>query len=329
MRSIRLKILMLARWPILAGTLAFLAGTLLSIAPIRAFEDLDRGSCPLPPPAEKITPAKDRGFLWRISKGGHTSYLYGTVHTAKLDWIFPGKTVLAAFRASDRVAVEVDWRDPDVKQRVAKSLSAPENNPPLPDPLLKRIQTFAERVCFPLSDLDKIPLPLKLTALAFYMSRYDGLYPEFGIDASLSELAFLLGGKPVVSLENFETRDRVDDASDRIVLATEQIEGLESGRTRELGLRIVEVWAESRYDDFLRYKEWCECFDTDAHRRNWGRFTEDRNRIMALGIDALHEMGDSVFAAVGYAHMVGDRGLPRLLEQMGYQVEFVVFAKGG
>jgi uncharacterized protein len=91
---------------------------------------------------------------------------------------------------------------------------------------------------------------------------------------------------------------------------------------------MAEVWAESRYDDFLRYKDWCECFDTDADRRAWGRFTEDRNRIQALAIDALHEMGHNVFAAVGYAHMVGDRGLPRLLEQMGYQVEFVVFAKG-
>jgi uncharacterized protein len=318
---------MLARWPILVGTLAFLAGTLLSIAPIRAFEQLERGSCPLLPPAEKITPAKDRGFLWRISKGGHTSYLYGTVHTAKLGWIFPGRTVRAAFDASDRLAVEVDFMDPDVKQRVAKSERAPENNLPLPDPLLKRIQTFAERVCFPLSDLDKWPLRLKLTALALHMSRYDGLLPEFGIDAQLSELARDTG-KPVVSLEGPE-RVKVDDASDRIVLATEEIEGLESGRTRELGLRIVEVWAESRYDDFLRYKEWCECFDTDADRRHWGRFTEDRNRIMALGIDALHEMGHGVFAAVGYAHMVGDRGLPGLLEQMGYQVEFVVFAKRG
>ena len=157
---------------------------------------------------------------------------------------------------------------------------------------------------------------------------YDGLYTAFGIDASLSELARDTG-KPVVSLENPETRIRVDDASDRIVLATEAIEGLETGRTRELGLRGVEVWAESRYDDFLRYKEWCECFDTDAKRRYWSRATEDRNRIQALAIDTLHEMGHNVFAAVGYAHMVGDRGLPSLLEQMGYQVEFVVFAKGG
>jgi uncharacterized protein YbaP (TraB family) len=277
---------------------------------------------------ESITPAEDRGFLWRISKGGHTSYLYGTVHIAKSGWTLLGRTVRAAFDASGRLAVEVDMLDPDVKQRVQKILSAPENNLPLPDPLLERIQTFAKRVRFPLSALDKTPSRYKLTVLALHMSRYDGLSPAFGIDAFLSELARSTG-KPIVSLENPEERVWVDDASDRIVLATKQLEGLESGRTRKLGLRSMEVWAESRYDDFLRYKEWCECFDTDADRRHWGRFTEDRNRTMARGIDALHEMGDSVFAAVGYAHMVGDRGLPGLLEQMGYHVDFVIFAKGG
>jgi uncharacterized protein len=331
---------MLPQWPILAGTLAFLAGPLLSIAPIRAFEHVEPGSC-VPPPAEQHTPemfrsglvnAQDRGFLWRISKGGHTSYLYGTVHIAKQDWRFPGRTVRAALAASDSLAVEADVLDPDVKQRMAKSLSAPENNLPLPDPLLERIQTFAERVCFPLSALDKTPLSQRLRTLASYMLRYDGLYSEYGVDLFLSNLA-RIEGAPVVSLENPELSAaqafREDDASDRIALATATIEALESGHARELGLRVMEVWAESRYDDFLRYKEWCECFDTDVDRRHWGHLVEDRNRIMAMGIDALHEMGHRVFAAVGYAHMVGDRGLPDLFEQMGYQVKFVVFAKLG
>ena len=275
--------------------------------------------------------AQDRGFLWRISKGDHASYLYGTVHIAKQDWRFPGRTVRAALNASDSVAVEADLTDPDVRQRMAKSLSAPENNLPLPDPLLERIQAFAERACFPLSALDKTPLRQKLPTLARYMLQYDGFYPEYGVDLFLSQFA-RFNGAPVVSLENPELSAqafREDDASDRIAFATATIEALESGRARELGLRILEVWAESRYDDFLRYKEWCECFDTDADRRHWGRMVEDRNRIMAMGIDALHEMGHRVFAAVGYAHMVGDRGLPDLLEQIGYQVKFVVFAKRG
>ncbi len=65
-------------------------------------------SCP--PEAQQPTPAqiqdglksaKDRGFLWRASKDGRTSYLYGTMHIAKVDWMFPGATVVDALRATD------------------------------------------------------------------------------------------------------------------------------------------------------------------------------------------------------------------------------------
>ena len=84
------------------------------------------------------------------------------------------------------------------------------------------------------------------------MLRYDGLSSEYGVDLFLSQFARFYGA-PVVSLENPELSAqafREDDASDRIALATATIEALESGHARELGLRILEVWAESRYDDF-------------------------------------------------------------------------------
>ena len=34
--------------------------------------------------------ARDRGFLWKLEKDGRTSWLYGTVHVARLEWAFPG-----------------------------------------------------------------------------------------------------------------------------------------------------------------------------------------------------------------------------------------------
>jgi uncharacterized protein len=42
---------------------------------------------------------------------------------------------------------------------------------------------------------------------------------------------------------------------------------------------------------------------------------------MASGIDALHESGSRVFAAVGALHMLGPRGLPSLVSEKGYRVE--------
>jgi len=31
--------------------------------------------------------ARDRGFLWRVSKDGHSSYLYGTLHVGREAWL--------------------------------------------------------------------------------------------------------------------------------------------------------------------------------------------------------------------------------------------------
>ena len=49
---------------------------------------------PTPPGADEMRAAQrdasDRGFLWRLQKDGTVSWLYGTVHLARLGWMFPG-----------------------------------------------------------------------------------------------------------------------------------------------------------------------------------------------------------------------------------------------
>lgn len=49
-------------------------------------------ACPpptVPPTAEQAATwaakATDRGLLWRISKGGHSSYLFGSLHIGRAD----------------------------------------------------------------------------------------------------------------------------------------------------------------------------------------------------------------------------------------------------
>ena len=83
--------------------------------------------------------AKDRGFLWRARKDGRTSYLYGTIHVGKMEWMFPGPEVLGAVRASDLVALELDALDPDVLRRLqAGAARKPEHA--LPESLNQRLR---------------------------------------------------------------------------------------------------------------------------------------------------------------------------------------------
>ena len=87
--------------------------------------------------------------------------------------------------------------------------------------------------------------------------------------------------------------------------------------------RIARVWAEGRYDELDRYKEWCECLDTEAERAMHRRLLDERNPALAERIDDMHRAGKAVFAGVGSLHMIGPAGLPALLGQRGFQVERV------
>src|SRR5207248_10149019 len=108
----------------------WLAPLLLALAPLASAQPAP-AACPpaaQPPTAEQaqagLQNARDRGFLWRLRKDGHVSYLYGTVHVARQDWMVPGPTVMAALRASDTLALELDMLDPDIQERLRVGMAA-------------------------------------------------------------------------------------------------------------------------------------------------------------------------------------------------------------
>jgi uncharacterized protein YbaP (TraB family) len=184
-----------------------------------------------------------------------------------------GKTVRAAFEASDHLAVELDLGDANIWERWLKSWSD-ENDTPLPASLSNRIRSMAERVCFSLSLMDKMFPEMKTAALSNQLLRYHGIYGEYGIDSFL--LNFARGGgdpsppgqglrhaqpwrskKMVVSLENVETHMRAarhDSREERIAFVAEALDSMETGRSRDLQLRIMETWAESRSCNFASWR---------------------------------------------------------------------------
>ncbi|RZL35137.1 MAG: hypothetical protein EOP35_15380, partial [Rubrivivax sp.] len=78
--------------------------------------------------------APDRGPLWRISRGGHSSWLYGSLHVGKADWPYPGPALRQAWAETEVLAVELDPAD------VAPALAALPPPPPLPAALGRRVR---------------------------------------------------------------------------------------------------------------------------------------------------------------------------------------------
>ncbi|MFO0123823.1 MAG: TraB/GumN family protein, partial [Inhella sp.] len=82
---------------------------------------------PQPPTQEQLADgiknAKDRGALWRISKDGRTSYLYGTLHVGQMAWAFPGPKLMQALRETQVLAVEVDNTAPTTQSEMQAAMA--------------------------------------------------------------------------------------------------------------------------------------------------------------------------------------------------------------
>ena len=275
--------------------------------------------------------ARDHGFLWRISKDGRSSYLYGTIHLATWDLMFPGPMVMQAAKASDRFALELDLSDANTAQRLHTAAEGGGSGAVLPEAVVERINKAADRACFSRQRLDKMSPGMQVTTLLLLAGRNDGIYPDYGIDVFLSGFARGLK-KPVTSLESPEAQ--------MALIQSATVEKGEAALMKQLDLledpdgvakslkRLVDIWAGSRFDELQRYPQWCDCAKTEDERRDLEHLLDDRNVGFAQHIDALHEGGESIFAAVGMLHMIGAAALPTLLAARGYQVEFLVFPPG-
>jgi uncharacterized protein YbaP (TraB family) len=270
--------------------------------------------------------ARDRGFLWRATKDGRTSYLYGTIHVGRADWLFPGPEVMGAVKASETIALELDVLDPALVQRLQEG-TARKPGQAVPDGLDRRLRAQLKAACLP-EDLLKETAPVMVaTTLTVMAARRDGLDPAYAVDAVYAGLGRGLG-KPVRSLETPELQLGLllgGTAAESEAAIDSALDELESGTAAPALSRIAQVWAAGRLGELEAYEKWCECLETEDDRILWRRLLDDRNPGLAKGIDEIHASGKAVFAAVGSLHMIGRLGLPALLAERGYKVERVDF----
>ena len=290
-----------------------------------------------PPAAAPLTPelfasglreARDHGFLWRISKDGRSSFLYGTIHAARLEWMFPGPTIMEAMTASDTVALELDVLDTDIQSRLAASLGAARREA-LPAPLAQRLERRRKAECVDAASFAGFAPEFQIASLSVLAARRDGYDPSYAIDLALAVQARNLG-KPVVSLETPELQMaalQMPTQKETIEFVKSGLDELESGRARPLLNRIAKAWVAGDYAVLSRYGEWCNCLRTPVDRAVMKRLLDDRNPALADNIDKLHSGGSRVFAAVGSLHMIGPNGLPELMRKRGYKVEQGEFTK--
>jgi uncharacterized protein YbaP (TraB family) len=265
--------------------------------------------------------ARDRGLLWRISRDGRHSYLYGSIHVGKLEWAFPGPQVRKALLAVDTVALEIDVGDPQMAARM--QLPAGSAAPTLTPALRERLARQADAACIPRAALAGLHPVLQAVTLSVLAARWQGLDPGYAQEFVLSGLA-RSAQRRVVSLESPELQLAAlipPDAAGAERLVAEMVEQIEQGSTQRVIGRLAAAWERGDLTEIGDYERWCDCVASADDRAQLRRLNDDRNPALADGIEALHRGGRSVFAAVGALHMTGDKALPALLAQRGFSVE--------
>ena len=321
------------RW---AGLCALVSATVCGAA--RAADaDSAPGGAPLasagcppalqPPTSEQVQAAqrdaRDRGFLWRISKQGRSSYLFGTLHVGKLPWVFPGPRLREAIAATDTLALEIDISDPELTRNPPPAATA---SLALPEALQSRLARQIAAACLPEGALQRFHPLMQAVTLTVLSARWDGLDAAFAQEIVLANAA-RAQPRPIIALESAQAQMALllpADADEARRLLDQALEQLERGRTRPLLRRMADAWADGRLGELEDYTRWCECADTVEDRAFLRRLNDERNAPMAERIDTLHGQGKRVLVAVGALHMTGEQGLPRLMAARGYAVQRLV-----
>lgn len=286
-------------------------------------------SCPpqaSPPTRELLQAAQqqaaDRGLLWRISRGGRDSFLYGTMHAGRAEWLTLGPQTDAALARTGVLALEVNVMDPAVQVALRDATKGPPRR--LPAELMQSLRDAWAVECLADKDLQAGPTEFQVAQLAVAQAQRQGLFPLYGAESALL-MRSLRTERPVVGLETVETQlatllARSDDEAEAMV--REALESWRHPRAVQILDRLTRAWALGDQQDLESYAAWCECLATPSDRESFARVVDGRNPGMADAIEQIHA-NESVFAAVGALHLVGPKGLPALLQARGFTVKRV------
>lgn len=284
-------------------------------------------ACPPPVPVAVGAAAaeRDRGLLWRVSRDGRTSYLYGTLHVGKPAWRRFGPQLSSALKASDVLALEIDPADPALLEALS-DIRSPDT---LPEPVRARLLKAYERACMAMEAMAALHPLLQASTLTVLEARWLGMDPAYSSE-SLLATQVRASGRKVVSLETVAQQKAAlvpDSSEEALALLEQTLAQLEDQSGRRVLERLARAWERGDLAALEDYDAWCECVNTEAERAFMRKLNDERNPALADGIEAQHKAGKRVFAAVGALHMTGAAALPKLLAQRGFKVERVAFAR--
>jgi uncharacterized protein YbaP (TraB family) len=260
--------------------------------------------------------------LWQVTDGARTVWLFGSVHLLPKGGFSVGGALGRALADADRVCMEIDTDSAD--QTTAASVTLARAVDPGGRDLFELLGGDADRVREAGEDAG-IPLDalamfepwfagLTVSVMALQARGYD---VQHGVEQIIQAEA-RAAGKSGCGLETLDGQlgmldglpaelqaelllQALDEASEIDTLIEPMLAAWRAGDERGLEKSLAE--------DFDGYPELAELL---IYRRN-ARWADE--------VAAMLDGDEDVLLVVGAMHLVGDRGLPALLDERGFRVE--------
>jgi len=266
--------------------------------------------------------AAGKTFCFEAVRGEEKVYLLGSIHMATKELYPLPKVIEKAFASTKVLVVEADVTNVDQaamqkvvqekgiftgEQDLTKILSAAE---------LKELKSYAAGVGVPVEMISKMKPWLAVLTLSALKAQKEGLKPEFGIDIHFLNQA--KDKKTIRELEGIIPQiDLLSGFSDE-----EQKDFLtytikSEKRNKDALKNIIKFWKDGNIAA-LEKLLLSEFKDVPVIEK---KFLFDRNVQMIDRILYFVKSDKELFVIAGAAHLVGDKGIIKLLEQKGFTVK--------
>jgi uncharacterized protein YbaP (TraB family) len=280
----------------------------------------------LPPTAPAAVERGSKLFLWKATSPTTEVYLFGSIHLGTKDFYPLAREIEAAFERSKYLVVEADETKLDVTKLQQLALEHGLYGPP--DSLskhaspetMKALGTLCENLGLPVASVEQMkPWLLAMTLSSLSLVKL-GYSPDLGIDRHFSRAA--KDKKEILELESMEFQIKLlAGLSDELQTKFLELTVEEAGNAKDRMEKIVAAWKKgdaAAIDEEMLKKR---AGKNAAQAEFQAKLIDERNVSMAKKIGEYLKTKDVHFVVVGAAHLIGEKGIVRLLEKDGFKVE--------
>lgn len=265
-----------------------------------------------------------KSFLWEVDIDGRKSFILGSVHMMKKE-VYPLKSELEnGFSRCNFLVVEADISTEKLGEilKITMDKAKYKNNTTLKDHISEETYKLAEK------KLDELGMSLKyfdnfkpwflaMTVTSMELVKM-GLDPNLGIDKYFINKA---GDKKILELEGIgfqmDMFDSFSDIENDKFLLSCLREASVFGKEIDT---IIEAW-KSGDTVSLEKVLISNRKDLPGMEKLFKIILDDRNIRMVTKIESYFKSGDTYFIIAGAAHLVGEKGIIKILENKGYKLK--------